>query len=272
MIEGEGRMMTLNGGGSASLQPYTPVLLSEAAGQHVQVCYPVLSAAFQLKIFFTRVQSITVWRLTLSPKHQNVLTIWWNPFCSYFSLLMESECRLSATPSSVCRLVITAVLQTKHHCTRFLSFSPTLHSSASFIFIPSQYHAQILLPKDTSDRLHLSVYPAWSKQAELILGAVPPPASYTANFHHTLWITSESWIFILVQEIKIFLIRPGLIFFIHKMQIVGLWCQLQYATEADGDFMCQILKRPIPHLCLQEIFLALSLDRPETLHNTGKKS
>lgn len=57
------------------------------------------------------------------------------------------------------------------------------------------------------------------------------------------------------------------------MQIVGLQCQLQYATEADGgDFMCQILKRPIPHLCLQEIFLALSLDQPETLHNTGKKS
>lgn len=80
-----------------------------------------------------------------------------------FSLLMESECRPSPTSSSVCCLVITAMLQTKHHRhhrTHFLSFLQTLHSSTSFILIPSQYHPQILLPKETSDRLHLSVYPA----------------------------------------------------------------------------------------------------------------
>lgn len=36
--------------------------------------------------------------------------------------------------------------------------------------------------------------------------------------------------------------------------------------------MCQIFKRPIPYLCLQEIFVVLSLDQPETLHSTGKKT
>lgn len=58
--------------------------------------------------------------------------------------------------------------------------------------------------------------------------------------------------------------------FIHTMQIVGLHASCNM-LQREMDFMRQIFKRPIPHLCLQEIFLALSLDQPETLHKKKKK-
>lgn len=154
-----------------------------------------------------------------------------------FWLLMESECRLSATSSSVCCLVVTAVLQTKHHRhhrAHFLSFSFIL-LYLNTITIPS---ANIAAQGDFWQAS--SVSPSSIKQTSKSWSLVQshPPASYTANFHHTLRITSESWIFILVQEIKFFFIRPGTDFFIHKMQIVGLQCQLQICDRGRWRRFC----------------------------------
>lgn len=177
--------------------------------------------------FFTHVQSITVWPLTSSPKHQNVLSIWWNPFCSYWFLAPNG-----IWMSSFCDLQL-CLLSRRHRRAPNQTSSPSTYTFSfillylNTITIPS---ANIVAQGDFWQAS--SVSPSSIKQTSKSWSLVqshfsPTPASYTANFHHTLRITSESWIFILVQEIKFFFIRPGTDFFIHKMQIVGLQCQLQ---------------------------------------------